>query len=45
MGGTTRQLVIAGLDAAILRSRGIFRRPTDARIEPAHDQLETGVTP
>src|ERR1700743_984743 len=34
MSGTTRQLVIAGLDAAILRSRGIFRRPTDARIEP-----------
>ena len=35
-------VVIAGLDPAIHRSKGIFTFWMDARVKPAHDGLEIG---
>jgi hypothetical protein len=35
-------IVIAGLDPAIHRSKGIFTFWMDARVKPAHDGLEIG---
>jgi hypothetical protein len=35
-------VVIAGLDPAIHRPKSIFRFLMDARVKPAHDDLEIG---
>jgi hypothetical protein len=45
MGGATlHALVIAGLDPAIHRAKRIFGSLMDARVKPAHDDLEIGGT-
>jgi hypothetical protein len=44
MGSAIQKAVIAGLDPAIHRAKRIFEGLMDARLKPAHDNLETGST-
>jgi hypothetical protein len=45
MGGAFPEIVIAGLDPAIHRPKGIVRSLMDARVKPAHDGRKIGYTP